>query len=83
MRYVTHALVLLSTLLIIPKLAFPILATYDKEGQVKESKVNKQLLIDDNFEVDALNTLSAKNLDSLPQLGFDLAARALKLSKSL
>ena len=83
MKYAKLILVLISTLLITPKLAFPIFATSDKEGQVKELTVKKQLPIDDNFEVDALNTLSAKNADSLPQLGFDLAARALKLSKSL
>jgi PAS domain S-box-containing protein len=76
-------LAILFALLIIPGLAFPIFATSDKDVQVKEVKVKKQLLIYDNFEVDALNTLSAKNLDSLPQLGFDLATRALQLSKLL
>jgi PAS domain S-box-containing protein len=74
-------LAILFALLIIPGLAFPIFATSDKDVQVKELKVKKQLLIYDNFKVDALNTLSAKNLDSLPQLGFDLATRALQLSK--
>jgi PAS domain S-box-containing protein len=48
-----------------------------------QSQNKKQLSSNDKFEVDALNTLSEKNIDSFPQVSYDLALRALKLSVSI
>jgi PAS domain S-box-containing protein len=58
-------------------------APTSKVDQVANSKDKRILPLNDKFEIDALNGLSEIYLDTSQQLSYELATRALKLSKHI
>ena len=80
MRRTILLLVFISFLLPITAMTSAISAVLVRPVYKMQSPNQKQLSLNDKFEIDALNTLSEKAIDSLPQLCFNLASSALKTS---